>query len=367
MATTPDQRAAEEGPGGLDKRLADEARFIKSWIDNPLQAGALSPSSRFLSKMMAHAVDPATPGPIVELGPGTGPVTQALIERGVAPGRLVLVEYDEGFCRLLAQRFPEARVVRGDAYNLPATLRGALDAPPSAVVSSLPLLNRPEALRLRLLADALELMEADGVFVQFTYGMVSPIPRGRRGLRYRWFQSEASPPILRNLPPARVWVYRRPAAEGRVFAEELVLIDRLKETTGKVKEEWRERAEKAQAELAELKEKTLRLQEEWRGKSDRAEARLKEGADRLQAELKESVERLQGELKEGVERLQGELKEVTGKTRKGLFAGARKLLVEIEEGTRKLRDRLEDKAREREEKLREREAKERAARRNADP
>lgn len=359
MATTPDLRPAATEPAGLDKRLADEARFIKSWIENPLQAGALSPSSRFLSKMMAHAVDPATDGPIVELGPGTGPVTQALIDRGVAPERLVLVEYDEGFCRLLAERFPQARIVQGDAYNLPATLRGRLDAPPSAVVSSLPLLNRQEALRLRLLADALALMEPEGVFVQFTYGMVSPVPRGRRGRDYRWFRAEASPPILRNLPPARVWVYRRPEAAGRIFAGEPDLIDRLKETTGKVKGEWLQRVDKAQAELAELKEKTTRLHDELKEKSDRAEAKLKEGADRLQTEFKESVDRLQAELRDSVDRLQGELRDAAGKTQKGLFAGARKLLVEIEEGTRKLRDKLEEKAREREAK--ERDGKERAA------
>lgn len=352
MATTPQLRPVAAEPVGLDKRLADEARFIRSWIENPLQAGALSPSGRFLSKMMAHAVDPGAVGPIVELGPGTGPVTQALIERGVAPERLVLVEYDEGFCRLLAERFPQARIIQGDAYNLPATLRARLGAPPSAVVSSLPLLNRPEALRLRLLADALALMEPEGVFVQFTYGMISPVPRGRRGRVYRWFQAEASPPILRNLPPARVWVYRRPGAAGRAFAEP-DLIDKLKETTGKVKEEWLQRADKAQAELAELKERATRLQDELREKSDRAEAKLKEGADRLQSELREGVDRLQAELREGVDRLQDEIKDVAGKTQKSFFSGARKLLVEIEDGTRKLRDRLEEKSREREAKARE--------------
>lgn len=325
---TPDMRETSEPKSvgaALDKRLADEARFIRSWIENPLLAGAVSPSSRFLARAMAHAIDPRTEGPIVELGPGTGPVTQALIDKGVAPARLVLVEYDENFCRLLAGRFPGARIVQGDAYNLPVTLRDRLDAPASAIVSSLPLLNKPEMLRLRLLADALELMEADGVFVQFTYGMVSPMPLSRRrGARHRWFQAQASAPILRNLPPARVWAYRRPGAPGRVsFGAAPPLLGKLKETTGKVKAELKESADKAQAELADFKDRFARLQEEWREVSGRAEARLKVGADRIEAELKEAADKAQA----------------------GLIAGARKLLVEIEETTRKLRDGLDDKAR----------------------
>ena len=69
----------------IDLRLSDEARFIRSWLENPLLAGAITPSGRFLARAMAHCVDPAAQGPIVELGPGTGPVTQALLARGVIP------------------------------------------------------------------------------------------------------------------------------------------------------------------------------------------------------------------------------------------------------------------------------------------
>ena len=111
----------------LDERLADEARFIRTWFENPVGTGAVSPSGRFLARAMARAVDPANPGPIVELGPGTGPVTDALIARGVAPERLVLVEFDPDFCRLLRQRYPAATVVQGDAYDLAATLDGVLE------------------------------------------------------------------------------------------------------------------------------------------------------------------------------------------------------------------------------------------------
>ena len=189
----------------LEDRLADEARFIKTWLDSPILTGAVSPSGRFLARMMARAVDPGGSGPIVELGPGTGPITEALLKRGVAPRRLVLVEFDAAFCRLLRKRFPGVHVVNGDAYNLPDSLAGVLETPAAAVVSSLPLLNKPDLQRLALLDDAFALMGPAGAFVQFTYGMTSPVPRSAADA----YEAEISPPVWLNLPPARVWIYRR--------------------------------------------------------------------------------------------------------------------------------------------------------------
>ena len=131
----------------LEDRLADEARFIKTWFDNPILTGAVSPSGRFLARMMARAVDPSGTGPIVELGPGTGPITQALLSRGVDPLRLLLVEFDSAFCRLLRKRFPRVQVVQADAYDLRQSLNGALPVRAAAIVSSLPLLNKPDSQR----------------------------------------------------------------------------------------------------------------------------------------------------------------------------------------------------------------------------
>lgn len=153
---------------------------------------------------MAAAVDLDAKGPIVELGPGTGVVTYALLKRGIAPSRLVLVEYDHDFCALLAARYPGVRVVQGDAYALKDRLSAVLDAPMSAVVSSLPLLTKPVELRLKLLKEAFDLMAPGGRFVQFTYSIGSPMPREGQP-----FAADVSPRIWRNVPPARVWVYRR--------------------------------------------------------------------------------------------------------------------------------------------------------------
>jgi phosphatidylethanolamine/phosphatidyl-N-methylethanolamine N-methyltransferase len=180
-----------------------EFRFIRSMIEKPLTVGAVAPSGKALARVMANYVDPAASGPIVELGPGTGPVTEALLERGIDPARLTLVEYDPEFCRLLAQKFPGVHVVQGDAYNLNQTLAGVLKEPAVAFVSGLPLFNKPLKMRLDLLDQAFGLMKPDAPFVQFTYHAISPIPRSHGGVR-----AEASDRVWRNFPPARVWVYR---------------------------------------------------------------------------------------------------------------------------------------------------------------
>ena len=184
-------------------RLDDEVRFIASWLQNPMKVGAVSPSGRALARAVAAEVDPSIPGPIVELGPGTGPVTEALIERGVAPERLILVEYDPEFCTLLRRRFPSATVIQGDAYSLADTLAGIVKEPLAAIASCLPLMTRPLSVRVRLLNAAIRMLRPGAPFVQFTYAMNAPIPSRQR--RYR---ITSSPRIWKNLPPARVWVYR---------------------------------------------------------------------------------------------------------------------------------------------------------------
>src|SRR5262245_55271389 len=113
-------------------RLDDEVRFLRSWIEKPLHMGAVMPSSRILARVMAEYVDADKTGPVIELGPGTGAITNGLIQRGIDQSRLVLVEYNPSFCALLKERYPQATVVQGDAYSLRDTLRHALKAPASA-------------------------------------------------------------------------------------------------------------------------------------------------------------------------------------------------------------------------------------------
>ena len=190
---------------GGRRGLADSACFLKTLVAAPRLTGAVAPSGRALARAMAAAIGSPQQGRVVELGPGTGPVTQSLIEAGVALERLVLVEYDPGFCRMLERRFEGVRVIEGDAYDLSRTLASFTGQPVVAVVSSLPLLNQPPPQRTKLIGDAFALMGPSGVFVQFTYGLLSPIPREVCANRYSALRSR---PILLNLPPAFVWTYR---------------------------------------------------------------------------------------------------------------------------------------------------------------
>jgi phosphatidylethanolamine/phosphatidyl-N-methylethanolamine N-methyltransferase len=185
-------------------RLDDEVRFLRSWIEKPLHMGAVMPSSKLLARTMAQYVDVDSKGPVIELGPGTGAITNALIEHGVDQKRLVLVEYNPGFCALLRDRYPQAKVVQGDAYRLRDSLGEVLNAPASAVISGLPLVTKPMLTRLKLIRDAFSALAPGAPFVQFTYSVAPPIPKSLPGV-----STEASERIWMNLPPARVWVYRK--------------------------------------------------------------------------------------------------------------------------------------------------------------
>jgi phosphatidylethanolamine/phosphatidyl-N-methylethanolamine N-methyltransferase len=187
------------------KRLRlDEVHFIRSWLERPLATGAVTPSGRMLARTMAHYVDTAGGGPVIELGPGTGPVTEAQVEHGIDPARLILVEFNPRFCQLLRSRFPASTVVQGDAYGLRRVVANVLWQPAAAVVSGLPLFTKPLRMRLRLLREAFGVLRPGAPFVQFTYAVVPPIPKAFAGVH-----AEASERIWMNLPPARVWVYRK--------------------------------------------------------------------------------------------------------------------------------------------------------------
>lgn len=184
-------------------RIEDEARFLRSWVERPLVTGAVTPSGKMLARTMASYLDPDIEGQVIELGPGTGPVTDAILRRGVAENRLILIEYSAEFCDLLARRFPEAVILQGDAYNFPELLAEHLKGPAAATVSSLPLFTKPLPMRMKLLNDSFQLMQPGAPFVQFTYSPVSPIPKSGD------YTSQPSGRVWWNLPPARVWAYRR--------------------------------------------------------------------------------------------------------------------------------------------------------------
>ena len=184
-------------------RLDDEVRFLRSWIEKPLHMGAVMPSGKVLARTVARYVDSESSAPVIELGPGTGAITDALIVHGVDQKRLVLVEFNPEFCVLLKERYPQATIIQGDAYNLDKTL-SVLTEPACAMVSGLPLVTKPMLTRLKLMRDAFLKLAPGAPFIQFTYSVAPPIPKSLPGIK-----TQASERIWMNLPPARVWVYSR--------------------------------------------------------------------------------------------------------------------------------------------------------------
>jgi phosphatidylethanolamine/phosphatidyl-N-methylethanolamine N-methyltransferase len=179
--------------------LTDVYRFIRTWRTT----GAISPSGKALARRMVAHVDPRATAPILELGPGTGVVTQALLERGVPPDRIIAVEYNPEFCRLLGERCPGVRIVQGDAYNLAKTLAAVHPGRFSAAVSSLPLLLRQPPERRGLVIDVLSRLAPGGALAQFSYSPKPPVPAAPTD-----YSLEGSGWIVMNLPPARGWTYR---------------------------------------------------------------------------------------------------------------------------------------------------------------
>lgn len=178
--------------------LADNLRFLKALIARPKSIGAVLPSSPALGAAMARQI--TMPGPVLELGPGTGAITAEILSHGVTD--LTCVEYDADFACHVRNRFPGVTVVEGDAFDLDKTLP-APHTTFAAVLSGLPLLNFPVAMRRRLVDGALSRLLPGGVLVQFSYGPKAPVapPPG--------FGVRRAATVWANVPPARVWVYRR--------------------------------------------------------------------------------------------------------------------------------------------------------------
>src|ERR1700709_233114 len=103
-------------------RLADEWLFLRSFLANPLRLASPIASSRRLAQAIAAQVEPSN-APVLELGSGTGSVTEAILDRGVPPSPLVAVESDEDFAHVLRERFKESRIVEGNAFHLEGLLQ----------------------------------------------------------------------------------------------------------------------------------------------------------------------------------------------------------------------------------------------------
>ncbi len=194
-------------PKKLISRFDEEIRFFKGWMDGPKAVGAVLPTSSITARRMASVTDPGSGLPVLELGPGTGVITKAILGRGLPPERLWSVEYSADFVEHLRHEFTDVNIVHGDAFDLDTTLGDKRDMMFDSVVSAVPLLSFPTERRIAIVEDLMNRMPPGRPMVQITYGPLSPVP-GKRGN----FTTEHFDFVFRNFPPAQLWIYRRNAA-----------------------------------------------------------------------------------------------------------------------------------------------------------
>jgi len=192
---------------------AGTALFLKRWLRRPLAMGAVVPSGRLLAEALARttlSVIQGREGHVIELGAGTGEVTKALLAAGIAGGRLALVERDPELAAFLRRHFRAPQIIEGDAKRLSRLLAAHRIDKVAAVVSGLPLLSLPAAVVNGIVHGVFEALPRGAALVQFTYGPSPPVPRSlRASLRLVGARGRR---IWRNVPPAVVWTFRRPAA-----------------------------------------------------------------------------------------------------------------------------------------------------------
>lgn len=185
------------------KPFASELRFIREWIREPGAVGAIAATGKYAARAMASHIPDDSPLPVLELGPGTGSITKAILERGIPAEKLVSIEYSREFYDHLRERFPGVNFINGDALNLQSTLSDAPWQKFSGVIGAVPLLNLPKPARAKLIEDALALCEPGAPFVQITYGPKPPVPADKEK-----FTIDAAELVVRNVPPAWIFVYR---------------------------------------------------------------------------------------------------------------------------------------------------------------
>ncbi|QFY62131.1 methyltransferase domain-containing protein [Rhizobium grahamii] len=188
----------------LGRKFDEEIRFFKGMMQGPKTVGSIVPTSSITARKMASVVNTHSGLPVLELGPGTGAITKAILGRGVKPENLVAIEYSTDFYEHLIRLYPGVNFINGDAFNLDKTLGDLKDQKFDSVISAVPLLNFPMQARIALLESLLDRLPAGRPVVQISYGAVSPIIARPDRYHIQHFDF-----IVRNIPPAQLWIYRR--------------------------------------------------------------------------------------------------------------------------------------------------------------
>ena len=183
--------------------------FFRQWLRSPKSMGSIIPSSMALARAVTRAVAWKPGQTVVELGAGTGAISQGLLEKGMPSEALMMIELDESLYDYLRNRFPGVRVVHGDATKLSEIVAEQGIDEVSTVVSGLPMVNMPFDFQHAIVTESMKSVRPGGYMLQYSYSPLSPIPAKKLGVR-----AEIVRFVLRNLPPATVWRFR-PLENGR--------------------------------------------------------------------------------------------------------------------------------------------------------
>lgn len=190
---------------GLKRQPVSAALFGREWLRAPLLVGAVAPSGAALARAMTAGMS-AADGPVIELGPGTGVFTGALLNRGIAADQITAIEASKRFAAALATSHPGVTVIAADATRVKhLTPFGPAGA--ATIICGLPLLSMPPAKVLRVLAGSFAALRPGGAFRLFTYGSRCPVSkamRDRLGLVVR-----RTAFVALNIPPASVYSLKR--------------------------------------------------------------------------------------------------------------------------------------------------------------
>lgn len=176
--------------------------FFKQMFRNPRRLGAVAPSSQSLADKVIECVDASGSGAIVEVGAGTGRFTETLLNSGVNPNRLIVIELDADLCVFLKKKFPQLNIIQANALDLESVLKKMQVLNVDSIISGIPLVNLSFKTRRQLFQVFSNVLSHDGSIVQFTYGFFSPIRYKEMGL-----QGKCAGVVMKNLPPATVWKY----------------------------------------------------------------------------------------------------------------------------------------------------------------
>lgn len=181
--------------------VANPTMFFRRWLANPLQMGSIIPSSDSLSRRIVRHIRRASEEAVLELGAGTGVISRALLEGGVPPERLIVVEIVREMADHLRAVLPGVLVIEGDARNVATLLPSHWHNRIGSVVCGIPLVLLPPAEQRRFI-DAISAVAPGRGFLHYSYCATSPLPWRKHALTAK---REAWTPL--NFPPASVWRY----------------------------------------------------------------------------------------------------------------------------------------------------------------